>query len=774
MINRRPVGGPDVPSLPRLADRTRLRADRSRQRRPEPSNIGCRRRRPALRRAACGVLPVAVLLEPSRNPAAASIIHGGPRRRFTIDDNGFRQALAEACRLAAEPRAETTEPVAAIDAVLDRLEAAGAGVCWSVFLFDHGRLWTIAQRGYAMLPDGLPPDRGIMARALREQRLQYVPDIAADPDYVAGFGGMTSEIAMPLRAHGSVIGVLTVEAPFRLPEAAAEELEGVAEHLAGLLALIRDSPALDLSSLARLFVHMSSLRDARAIADLAARSIAHVLGLDAAHVLIPEEEGSTFVASWSAGTGEPPSAELVERLRAAVDESSVFDLVDTDVAGLTELAGGALTLVWLPLRVNAIEVGVLVGEASGALVFPRRQAEAAALLAAQAAGSIDAALALVRERRTASTDALTGLLNRRGFGDRLEHELERAAAGRSPLSLLVLDCDDFKTVNDRGGHERGDRVLAEVGSLILARLAPDAAAGRLGGDEFAVMLPDTDAGPAHVHADELRVALSRGLAAAGTSLHLSVGVATYPFDGPGATQLLRAADQALYVAKSSGKDLVVAFRDLAEWLRRGDAGRAKERRARQRIGAAETASVADALAAESELQAVLVVLCRALTSMLSATAAQVSRLDGQLLFDVASYALRDVDLGGSAAYLVSDFPLTQDVLERREPRAMSFVDDRIDRAEAFVLRELNMNSLLMLPFLVEDRVWGLVEVYDVRLRRFDDDDVAIAAQLAALAARRLAQLAGEGRLPELRADGMPVQRPMRSGPPGDRQLRAGA
>ena len=686
------------------------------------------------------------------------------------------QALAEACSLAAAPRAGAAEPVAAIDEILDRLEAAGQGACWSVFLLDHDRLWTIAHRGYTMLPDGLPSDRGVMARALAERRTQYVSDAAADPDYVAGLGGMVSEIAVPLVAHDELVGVLNAEARFRLPEDAVEPLERVGELLAGPLSLIRDSPALDLSSLARLFVHMSSLRDARAIADLAARSLAHVLGLEAAHVLIPEDAGSTFAASWGRdGTAAPPSAELMDRLRAAVvDEMTVFDLVDTEATGLTELAGGARTLVWLPLRVNGIEVGVLVGEASGALVFPRRQAEAAALLAAQAAGSIDAALALVRERRTASTDALTGLLNRRGFGDRLELELETAAAERRPLSLLVLDCDDFKAVNDRGGHERGDRVLAEVGSLIQARLSSDAAAGRLGGDEFAVMLPDTDAGAAHVQADELRVALARGLAAAGTNLHLSIGVATYPFDGPGATQLLRAADQALYVAKASGKDLVVAFRDLAEWLRRGDAGRATERRTKQRsIGDAETAALTETLAAASELEPVFAVLCRELTSSLSATAAQVSLLDGGLLFDVAVYALRDVDLGGSAAYLVSDFPLTRDVLDRREPRAMSFVDDRIDRAEAFVLRELNMNSLLMLPLLVGDAVWGLVEVYDVRMRRFEDEDIAVAAQVTALAGRRLGELAAEGKLPQRRADGVPVHRPMRADQPA-RHLRAGA
>jgi hypothetical protein len=95
---------------------------------------------------------------------------------------------------------------------------------------------------------------------------------------------------------------------------------------------------------------------------------------------------------------------------------------------------------------------------------------------------------------------------------------------------------------------------------------------------------------------------------------------------------------------------VVAFRDLAEWLRRGDAGRARERRARlQTAGVAETGPVAEALAAESTVEGALIVLCRSLTSALSATATQVSRRDGERLVDVAAYALRDVDLGAQSA-----------------------------------------------------------------------------------------------------------------------------
>ena len=158
----------------------------------------------------------------------------------------------------------------------------------------------------------------------------------------------------------------------------------------------------------------------------------------------------------------------------------------------------------------------------------------------------------------------------------------------------------------------------------------------------------------------------------------------------------------------------------------------------------------------------LVALCRTLTSSLSATAAVVSRREGARLNDIASYALRNVDLGDEASYLVHDFPLTEAVIEYREARTMSFVDDWVDRAEAFVLRELGMNSLVMLPLFVRGDVWGLIEVYDVRMRRFEEADVTAAQQLVTLAGRRLEELADAGaRLDEL-GSAAPLQRPMRA------------
>ena len=142
---------------------------------------------------------------------------------------------------------------------------------------------------------------------------------------------------------------------------------------------------------------------------------------------------------------------------------------------MPELAGLRLrSVVLIPLRANGEEIGLLVGASRFAREFDRGQGELASLLAAHAAASLDAAIALDRERRSAHTDPLTGLLNRRGLEERLDRELGDAQEERPQLSLVVLDCDDFKDVNDRAGHEFGDALLREVG-LVLRRVCPEGA-----------------------------------------------------------------------------------------------------------------------------------------------------------------------------------------------------------------------------------------------------------------------------------------------------------
>ena len=157
----------------------------------------------------------------------------------------------------------------------------------------------------------------------------------------------------------------------------------------------------------------------------------------------------------------------------------------------------------------------------------------------------------------ASTDALTGLPNRRMLDDTLKRMLARADRSLAPLSVIFFDLDDFKTVNDVYSHEKGDEALATIGAVVSTSVRPSDVAGRSGGDEFVVILPDTDLQGALVLAEKLRGTITRiGLAGVERALSASFGVAVFPDDGLDPAGLLRSADRALYRAKSNGKNRV--------------------------------------------------------------------------------------------------------------------------------------------------------------------------------------------------------------------------
>lgn len=309
----------------------------------------------------------------------------------------------------------------------------------------------------------------------------------------------------------------------------------------------------------------------------------------------------------------------------------------------------------------------------------------------------------------------------------------------------MLDCDDFKDVNDRAGHEFGDALLREVGLVLREACRDGGSAARLGGDEFVVLVPGADVDEGMSEVVRIRRELDDGLADAGFPLRLSAGVATYPYDGASASQLLRAADQALYRAKAGGKDLVVSFREIVAGVETPIPRHEGVQRRRMGSGL-EGSSLSDALAAsaaiwdESTVEGVLERLGKAIAFVVGATATNISKIDGPRLSDTAKHALRDVDLGEDVAYVISDFPVTEHVLETLTAKSISFLDDDLDGAEAFVLRELQMNSALLVPIVVEGAAWGLVEIYDMRLRRYDADETAVATFLVGQAARRIEAL----------------------------------
>lgn len=220
--------------------------------------------------------------------------------------------------------------------------------------------------------------------------------------------------------------------------------------------------------------------------------------------------------------------------------------------------------ICLPLTARKETLGVL--QLSGGSSPDGLLPEATRTLADAVAEQLALGLATLRlrdELRNQSIrDPLTGLFNRRFLEEWLGPELRRAARGKRPLSVLLLDLDHFKRFNDSFGHEGGDMVLREVGALLRSQVRAGDVACRLGGEELAVLLPEARLEDAAKRAEQIRrqvegLAVLLGGRALG-QVTVSIGVSAFPQHGDSQEALLRAADAALYEAKAGGRNRVVA------------------------------------------------------------------------------------------------------------------------------------------------------------------------------------------------------------------------
>lgn len=166
------------------------------------------------------------------------------------------------------------------------------------------------------------------------------------------------------------------------------------------------------------------------------------------------------------------------------------------------------------------------------------------------------------------SDGLTGLYNHRHIQEVVHEEYERARRTGEPLSVVMLDFDHFKRVNDAYGHQVGDRVLQEMAEILRKTAREIDKLGRYGGEEFIAVLPETDAEDATTFAERVRERVARHPFAVGRAeplqLTISAGTATYPYPGVyNPRTLVQRADQALYAAKRAGRNCVVRYSQLA-------------------------------------------------------------------------------------------------------------------------------------------------------------------------------------------------------------------
>jgi diguanylate cyclase (GGDEF)-like protein len=270
-------------------------------------------------------------------------------------------------------------------------------------------------------------------------------------------------------------------------------------------------------------------------------------GADASLLSLLTAEGEPVVAAYGLSSRE------AERQRVP----GIEDLHTRSIAFSYEYENGEVNPVRgglaVPLPGETEPIGMLaIFSRQPSYAFDEETIDELVALAARAAPAIENARRFQEARELADIDALTGLHNRRYFHETLEREVSRARRYRRPLSLVVLDLDDFKAVNDEIGHLAGDDVLAEIGERMRGVVRTADIACRIGGEEFAVLLPESSLRDAEQLYERIASAVAARPVAGAGDLSLSAGITDlHPDDSP--TSIFERADEALYRAKAAGK-----------------------------------------------------------------------------------------------------------------------------------------------------------------------------------------------------------------------------
>ena len=453
----------------------------------------------------------------------------------------------------------------------------------SVYLGDEKQVRLVAQRGY---PDAIPSfdaSTGVAGRVMRSGQISLVPDVRDDPDYVPGTIDATSLITAPLLIGGRFLGLLNVESSGqrRLDRTDRTLIGILGGRLASAVALGQDRQAL--ADQARLFGDVGAFASAvsaslaiEPLARVIAEAICRVMPADVVAVTLLDRSDGRYRLRAVLGAGADvigtevlPGGGLAGR--AIRDRVTVHDEGQTEEQLGDALPGIAHSPLrhglGLPMIRDGVVVGaVTVGRTAAAAGFTDLEIEGLQLVASHAALAVANAFLHAEVAESAVRDPLTGLYNRRHFDEALDHLLhayrrERLGAPR-PLSAIVFDLDRFGAFNKQHGHQVGDQVLRVFADVLRERFRGMDLVARLGGEEFIAIMEGADRQQAVQIADEVRATLAERHVTLedGSELSVTVSAGCAELDPQDISRetLLRTADVALFMAKRSGRDRVVA------------------------------------------------------------------------------------------------------------------------------------------------------------------------------------------------------------------------
>lgn len=377
-------------------------------------------------------------------------------------------------------------------------------------------------------------------------------------------------IVIPLLTERRILGVLalSVHAPNGLNPEIRARVRALAPHLSALLALIDQMHLMrvrlaETQTLYDLENLLFSVDSPSTLPQRALAVIKSVLPVEHAQLLLCGGAHPEVVAYEGA---MPPVHEVLSHLK--VSEAHVQASLYTAGDANTDLFAPATSVVIAPLR-GGVRVGGLIALGrTEQPPFNTLDLELLQTLAFQLTNVLERAMLLSDLERLAVTDGLTGLYNYRHFQERYREEVNLCRRYQHPLTVMLIDLDGFKQVNDTYGHLEGDYLLVQLAEVLRHTLRNTELIARYGGDEFVVLMPSTNLQGGQAAANRLLQAVreTEFLDTLGTPrfhITLSIGIAAYPNSTQNPVELLEKADEALETAKRSGRNRVVAYENTA-------------------------------------------------------------------------------------------------------------------------------------------------------------------------------------------------------------------
>jgi diguanylate cyclase (GGDEF)-like protein len=341
--------------------------------------------------------------------------------------------------------------------------------------------------------------------------------------------------------------------------AVAEELAATIIHAAGL--------ETELAYMTQIH-ELMAISDASAVSERITRTVLEILGLHRGTLFLHDPRLERYVVSYSSDSKVRETGEFLPGVPPALLQRAL-------ASGESFAADADAGMIVMPLQAQHDLIGVIRVPFEAGESYDEEGIPNVARYLRQVASVLSNIYQLTRSRDLAMRDDLTKAFNRRFFDSYLDEEIERARRYAATCSIIFLDLDDLKTVNNAYGHLAGSRTLQEVAKRILAAVRGIDKVVRFGGDEFCIILPQTDQEQAVAVAHRVRRAMMSAPFHLSDEIDIAIsasfGIATFPTHGLNKDDLIRQADAAMYRVKSTTKDAVgvalVGVDDLRESTR---------------------------------------------------------------------------------------------------------------------------------------------------------------------------------------------------------------